>query len=248
MKENSGKWFWKIHFLGLALVSVLALVEIGNVAAAENIFETSRKWSLAAKAAPLIPGAFFILFVLSWTRVGARLDAGWNRLAQWFTSQKALSTILAIIVLGIFPVILFGTGSYRKFFDGFWVRGLLLWLLSILLSLFSGVWFSRASKLQLSAGAILFLGVIYRLAGYIPSFNNDPFAFGWSEGSWYYYASFFFARRIYGTQIEWPFLDFTHHLVQAVPFAFGDFPIIVHRGWQAFLWVAAPGLAAFLLV
>ncbi len=77
--------------------------------------------------------------------------------------------------------------------------------------------------------------------------SSDPFSLGWSEASRYYYASLFFASRLYGEWLPLPILHPTRYLLQAAPFIFPGAPIWVHRLWQSILWLGLTYAGAWAL-
>ncbi len=90
--------------------------------------------------------------------------------------------------------------------------------------------------------------VVHKVTGFIPDISSSPLTIGWSEASRYYYASLFFSKQVYGTQLALPFLHPTRYLLQSLPFLIPGLPLIAHRFWQVFLWLGMTGLAAVLLV
>ena len=95
--------------------------------------------------------------------------------------------------------------------------------------------------------SLLVFGLGYHLSGFIADISTYPFSLGWSETSRYYYASTFFAERIYGFKFELPHNNPTRYLLQAVPFLFGNPPLWVHRLWQALLTIGFTLLGAYLV-
>jgi hypothetical protein len=93
------------------------------------------------------------------------------------------------------------------------------------------------------------LGTAYclRVVAFFPEISADPFSIGWSEGSQYYNASLFFARRIYGMVLSWPVLNPSKYLLQSIPFLIPNSPIWLHRLWESILWICMPWLASWLL-
>jgi hypothetical protein len=97
------------------------------------------------------------------------------------------------------------------------------------------------------AAAMLFYGLIYRLAAFLPDISTYPFSLGWSEASRYYYASLFLPEKLYGSWTQPSVLHPSRYLMQAVPFLAPGLPIWVHRAWQVFLWIVFPLATGLLL-
>lgn len=93
--------------------------------------------------------------------------------------------------------------------------------------------------------AVMLSSSLYVAFSYVPEVSNNPFTLTWSEASRYYYASLFFAERIYGQAVPPTVLHPSRYLLQAVPFLIPDAPIWVHRLWQVVLWILLPLLTAF---
>ena len=89
--------------------------------------------------------------------------------------------------------------------------------------------------------------VVYQAASFLRDLSTSPFSLGWSEASRYYYASLFFARRIYGMNLPPSVLHPTRYLMQAVPFLLPVSPLWLHRLWQVLLWLGFTLGTAFLL-
>lgn len=93
----------------------------------------------------------------------------------------------------------------------------------------------------------LLVACIYVALSYLPEITSYPLTLTWSEASRYYYASLFFAGRIYGEAAPPTVLHPSRYLMQAVPFLIPDSPLWLHRAWQVFLWLATPALTAVVL-
>jgi len=89
--------------------------------------------------------------------------------------------------------------------------------------------------------------VVYVALSYAQDISTYPLTLTWSETGRYYYASLFFAKRIYGVDTPPTVLHPSRYLLQAIPFIIADTPLWLHRAWQALLWVTLPALTAWLL-
>ncbi len=95
--------------------------------------------------------------------------------------------------------------------------------------------------------AALSLAFAYHAAAHFVVVTDFPFALSWSETSRYYYASLFFARKLYGARLPTSVLHPTRYLMQSLPFALNGVPLWGHRLWQALLWLSFTLGAAFAL-
>ena len=127
-------------------------------------------------------------------------------------------------------------------------RILIFWWLSL-----AGMYCLRMLKKQFAwqeaLGVILLLqGLVFSLTLIFTKISNCPFVLGWSESNRYYDASLFFSKRIYGIQLPPPIMEPALHLLLAVPFIFGDFPIWVHRSWQVVLTISLEAAIGIIMV
>jgi hypothetical protein len=95
---------------------------------------------------------------------------------------------------------------------------------------------------------MLLIGLIWELMNYVTIQPGYPFSLDWSEGSWYYYASFFTSKRFYGIQINWPFLDIGRPTLLSLPFIASIRSLPFERFWQTFLWIGSSALLSLCLV
>jgi len=163
-------------------------------------------------------------------------------MSRW---QKLLAAMLWLLSLGVFPYLVMG--AWGEHFEALPLR----------LLVFAGISAGGAALLRGLAprwgwrgcllASALSNGFVYRLAIFLPDISTYPFSLGWSEASRYYYASLFFAQRIYGVTVPLSVLHPTRYLLQAIPFIIPNTPLWLHRAWQVFLWVATT-LAASLLI
>ncbi|NMC12891.1 MAG: hypothetical protein GYA34_08410 [Chloroflexi bacterium] len=116
-------------------------------------------------------------------------------------------------------------------------RLLLFWLLSLAGSILLKSGGLTHPRIVLLGGSAVFTAFGFKLAAYIPDVSTYPFTLSWSEASRYYYASLFFARKIYGEAIAPTILHPTRYLLQAIPFLLPNSTLWLHRLWQVLLWI-----------
>ncbi|MCX8024906.1 MAG: hypothetical protein N3A60_06865, partial [Thermanaerothrix sp.] len=167
-------------------------------------------------------------------------------LKTWLARIGGLVAALGFIVFPVFAVS--GWFPRPEVWEAFPVR-LMLLSLSIF---FGGLGLSLLTddKIGWMGWSIcaLGIGVGLVLLQYLPTISAYPLSLGWSEASRYYYGSLFFAKNIYGISVPLSPLHPARYLLLAIPFAFGDFSIWVHRFWQVVLWLGMSFFASVALV
>ncbi len=150
-----------------------------------------------------------------------------------------------LISIGLFPWLIMG--PYGSFFE----NDLLRIALICGLSTGSGWLFKRIWSQRSWGEAVLFTflayGTVYKIVSFIPDISTYPFSLGWSEASRYYYASLFFAKRIYGASTPASVLHPSRYMMQSLPFLIPTLPLWFHRLWQVLLWLVFTGTTALLL-
>jgi hypothetical protein len=204
----------------------------------------SEWWLLVAGFAAL---ALLLLtgWLLSWSRLQARLMTGAQALIRPVLRWRGLGIVVLLFSLGIYPWLIFGPlgDSFTQAFPR-----LLAYALSLVggsLSL-AACYPRRDPRLLLATGALL-PALIHATIVLLQGVSTYPFSLSWSEVSRYYYASLFFSERLYGFHIPPTVLHPSRYLMQALPFLLGDLPLWAHRLWQVILWLAFTALAAALL-
>jgi hypothetical protein len=160
-------------------------------------------------------------------------------------TRQTLLRLTFLLSLALFPLLVMGPA-------GSLLTNLPLRLAVFLLLVLGGAWLMQRAWAGLRFPAALLLtaliyGSVYKLASFIPDVSTYPFALSWSEISRYYYASLFFAEKLYGTPLPLSVLHPTRYLMQSLPFLLTHSPLWLHRLWQVILWVGMSGLASGLL-
>ncbi|MBW8009897.1 MAG: hypothetical protein FVQ83_01470 [Chloroflexi bacterium] len=94
---------------------------------------------------------------------------------------------------------------------------------------------------------LLLIGLVTKITSFLPLITNYPFNLTWSEGSRLYFVSTFFDNKIYGADLQLPFIDMSQHLLRTIPFFITGLPIWVHRLWEVMLWLGLTFLTSVLL-
>ncbi len=192
-------------------------------------------------ASGLAAGVIGLSFRPAWGQVTGWLaalppQAGWARWAG------------AALVAGTFG----GIFLARQFLAGYFVdlRIPTLWLV-LWLALVGG-WGMRLLTRQTwtlcMAAVLLTAGVLAKVVTLSTAISDSPLSLGWSEASRFYYASLFFAEKLYGQPLPLSILHPTRYFLQSFPFLFDGLPLWAHRAWQVFLWVSLTAGAAAALV
>lgn len=171
------------------------------------------------------------------------LEAAGERALGWRVRRQRLALAVWAVTLLILPAWV-GSGWLAPSL-GVLQRLAVFWLVSMVAA--SVLPYARTSGWPARwAISALAMGTVYQ-ASSLMEISADPFSLGWSEASRYYYASLFFAHRLYGEWLPLPVLHPTRYLLQSVPFLFGGVPIWGHRLWQAILWLGVTYAGAWTL-
>ncbi len=242
---------WRIFFGGLFLSALLALVDIRNLAEDKGFALTQPKWSLLMFVIAAV-GFLAANFFLRAKFFGA-LDDFLVRI-----SRRAAFVYIAgcVFLFSLFFLPAFTSYPYvSSLFGGrLWVKSFLFLMLvffgAILLRVVSERW--RKIENSTWTEAFLFASLAYLLIYqlYLASLyiTDYPFAIGWTRDSRYYYASLFFAEKLYGKKLPLPILHPSLHFILSFPYLFGKLPLWAHRAWSVFLTLGLSAALAFVSV
>jgi hypothetical protein len=228
---------WRV-VMGINLILVvLAMGQIQHFAIEMGFSLTRIKWLLLIAAVVLIALANATGLILTFTKLREKVVAILEFPKQ-ATGYWALAVLLLLAIsLSAFSLISFHSYLGQIIQGRIWMRMLTIWWLSL-----AGAYGLKMLKKQLTwpqaLGTILLMqGLVFNLVLLFSQISNCPFVLGWSESNRYYDASLFFAKRIYGISLPPPIMEPALHLLLAVPFIFGDFPIWIHLAWQVVLTI-----------
>ena len=227
--------------LGITILATLAifahLLSLGDslkiLSRSQNLIVLFTALALAILIALLVE---ISLLAASWTPWKHKLS-GWLERGAVVLRRLGLANLLLFALgIGVFSFLL--NSPYNRYLQGTILRFSLAWLLCL-----AGAIFLRSAGMAQSWGLSLLAAALLTAAGYrLAIFTLDisayPFSLGWSEASRYYYASLFFAEKLYGIDIPPSVLHPSRYLMQAAPFLILDSPLWLHRLWQVFLWLA----------
>jgi hypothetical protein len=176
----------------------------------------------------------------------AKSQKTFEQLINLLKSLKWFNAVLASCIFLFFPILLFNPGY--SFNQSFFSRIFLLWLVSISSALFLKAWFRDKRFFHLILVSLLFSTAGFQAAGFLRDLTTYLFSIAWSEASRFYYASLPFSQTVYGQTTAWSFLHPSRYLLMSIPFAFGNLPLWVHRGWQIFLWISLTFLGCLSII
>jgi hypothetical protein len=244
MKPVSSKLFWQTFIWSSILLSSLAIFQTSQQVMTLGIILWRSKWVVLLGLFVLNIGAgAFGLRQLS-------MESG----ARWIEKLEFSSKNMPVKLFG-FILVLFG-------FSLVWVVRLIIFgntLPQVTPIFWVFLWASllQALGLKLISGykwhilfalIILVQGLTYQIYGHLIVITDYPFSIGYSEASRYYYASMFFAERLYEIKMPLPFLHPTRYFLMSLPFLIEGLPLWVHRMWQALLWIGLTAASSILLI
>jgi hypothetical protein len=244
MQPTSPKIFWQIFIASTILLSGLAIYQTIQRVGELDIILWRSKWILLA--------GVFVLNILA----GAFALRNHSREnASIWTDKLDSVTKSRFGKLGGFALVIFGFSVvwvFRLFLFGdilpqigpiFWV---FLW--ASLLQVFGLKLITGRDWPVLFAATVLVQGLIYQTYGHLTIVSAYPFSIGYSEAGRHYYASTFFAKSLYGTQLALPFLHPTRYFLMSFPFLIDGLPLWAHRLWQSLLWIGLTAASSILLI
>lgn len=232
MEAVSTRKFLQVWLWALAVVSVCAIFQTVQRTNELEIILLRSKWiglvgvfALTAALGLWLPFSSLLSRIISW------LDA----LEDKPQSFLPITFYVLIIILGFISI----------WFVRLSVFGGILPQVMPILWVF--LWTSLAQTLALkfwrkldwhAAFAVVLLaqGFIYQTYGIFAIASADPFSMGYSEAGRHYYASLFFAEKLYGMDLPLPFLHPSRYMLLSIPFLVDGLPLWFHRFWQALLW------------
>ncbi len=178
------------------------------------------------------------------------LQTALERLVRWLAALRKVNLAAFIFCMLATPGLTFL--PFTRYLQSGWSRLTVLSIAAMAGGVFLYAWAQRLSRITAGwrlcfALSFTLTAVVYVALSYAQDISTYPLTLTWSETSRYYYASLFFAKRIYGVDAPPSVLHPSRYLLQAIPFIFADTPLWLHRAWQALLWAALPALTAWLL-
>lgn len=232
METVSTKKFLHVWLWALTVVSLLAILQTIQRTNELEIALLRSKWIG-------LVGIFAMTAIFgAWLSFSAIL----NRISNWLDSFAIQSFNTLCITLYVLLILL---GFISVWFIRLYVFSSTL--PQIMPIFWAFLWASLAQTIGLKslrkldwhvafAFVLLAQGFIYQTYGIFAITSANPFSMGYSEAGRHYYASMFFAEKLYGMELPLPFLHPSRYLLLSIPFLADGLPLWFHRFWQAFLW------------
>ncbi len=232
METVSTKKFLQVWLWALAVVSLLAVFQtVQRTSELEIALLRSRWVGLVGVFALTACAAIWLSFSVYLERMSA-----WAEQIEKWGSSNVRSTLGIFLVISGFAFVwavrlyVFGD-TLPQVMPIFWV---FLWA-SLAQAL--GLKMLRAMEWPVAFTAIILAQeMIYQTYGMFAAVSSNPFSMGYSEAGRHYYASLFFAEKLYGMNLPLPFLHPSRYLLLSIPFLVDGLPLWFHRFWQALLW------------
>lgn len=225
-------------------ITALAVFQFREQITAEGLAFTSTNFQAGLIAGYVLIGLLTIATILAWSRSSKRLLQILGVLQEFINRLGIIALPLFVGLLILFPIVVFG--FYGRFLLNPFPRLFLFLIVTLIGTTLLAAWRKIGWLTNLPA-AVLAIGTVYLTSTFLVLVNEYPFSLGWSEISRYYQASFYFSEQVYGVDLPLPVTHPSRYLLQSLPFLIPDSSLIVHRAWQAFLWIAMPLLTAWIL-
>ena len=252
-KNNQQKLFILRAILIITLLlNTIALYQFAWPAYESRILLASRRWIAAASAGVLSLSLVISLLILTWTPLHPRIFTALDRATRKLGRFGWLNILTFVLYIALYLALIYGrSGSYVESVS---IRLFLSWVLALIGTFHLKAWSTnkeneiQKSWVEFLGSSLLICGFSYQIVSFVPNISFYPFTLGWSETSRYYYASLFFAERIYGVSVPPTTLHPSRYLLQAVPFLLLGSPLWFHRAWQVILWIVIPLIAGNSLI
>ena len=218
----------------------------------QGILPGSFNWSLAVLVNAVLILLEILIAFLSQTNFYTKIQIATQRTIQLLTRISWFNLLISLVVLIAFTyLVLNPAGQYipRPF-----TRLFLFWLTIMIITVLVKAWSVKALP-NTKFRWFHWLGIIaifstfgYYIFSNYPDISRYPYTLSWSETSRYYYASLFFSNKIYGFETPPTVLHPSRYLLQAIPFILPQSPLVLHRAWQVFLWIAITITSSYFIV
>ncbi len=227
------------------VISIMGWIDLLNMSMANHFIPNSIKWMIILGIS-VLPVLFPLVLVIGYWMPSTRDRVSYFLADIQKVKLPEILRFIVVLTIGVaYSLLLFS--FYGRFFEGIYLRIFLVWNLSIIGAICIGKRESSGFLLRI-AFTTMVIGFGYAIISLNRGISSSAFTLGWSEASRYYYASLFASSRLYGQRLAWPFLHPSRYILQSIPFIIADFPIVVHRFWQAFLWVSLPLLSIWVFL
>ncbi|MCZ2127921.1 MAG: hypothetical protein LC099_09145 [Anaerolineales bacterium] len=246
MEFVSTRKFLQIWLWALTVVGALAIWQTAARAQELEIALLRSKWIgliFVFAIAALI--ALWLSFSSALQRLADKIDSLTERPLNFVRAAFCVALILVgFVSVWVFRFVVFGSFLPQA------TPILWIFLWASLLQTFGLKFLLKKNWQTTFAFVLLTQGLLYQTSGIFSAVSADPFSIGYSEAGRHYYASLFFAQKLYGIKTAFPFLHPSRYFLLSLPFLIDGLPLWAHRLWQALLWFvltlgAALSLARF---
>ncbi|MCF6277717.1 MAG: hypothetical protein L3J16_03080, partial [Anaerolineales bacterium] len=215
-------------------VSVLAILDVRNIAIDKGFSLTQTKWFVLI-AGLTVTGLLSGLLLIN-TKAFAKTQASLDAFLRYGAKIKWLLAAAFLGLLFVLPALVMQPYLGDLLQGRLWLKFFVFLLVSV-----TGAMALRAafalSWMESMATAALGQLLVYQLAMASLYITDYPFALGWSRASRYYYASLPFAEQLYGQKLPLSILHPALHFLYGLPFLLGKMPLWAHRAWTVILSV-----------
>ena len=190
-------------------------------------------------------GTFSIaLLIIAWRLT----DSGLSRITHLLSPITHLASSIGIIgfLLSAALMLFLFLGPWRASFQSLAARFLILWLTSLLASLFLPNRQSPITNYQLPT--LILLTSLYNLASYLFMLAPTPYSIGWSEATRYYHASLLLSEKYYGLSLPPFYQDLSRYVVEVIPLLLPNPSLMLQRVWEYLLRFLMPAVTVALLL
>jgi hypothetical protein len=249
-KNNDRKGFlWLLLFT--ALLHSAGLIQVTQLAMQQGFLSASIKWRTAIGLNVLLIFIEIALLFLCQTTLNFKTRKLILRITLLFSKLGWINLILSLAILIAFTYLVLSPSGHLIPIP--FTRLFFFWLTVLIISLLIKAWSLRAIP-QVRLRWFHWLGITwlitafgYIIFSYYPDISSYPNTITWSETSRYYYASLFLSKGIYGIDAAPTVLHPSRYILQAFPFLLPNTPLILHRAWQVFLWIAITLITAYFI-
>lgn len=240
-----------VHFRYVLIITLVltvgALYQTAEQAVKLGVLLTSWKWISLLGVGAISVVIESLLLIATWTSSAGILLHHLDLVQNFLQRGRRLNLLVFGLTLGVSPLLVMG--SYGFYIGGYLQRLFYFWCLGLVGTALLHTAYPRKTWSEILSISFLLHAAIYRIALFLPSISSFPFSLGYSEGSRYYFASMFFAERIYGvSDLGLPVLHPTRYILQSIPFFIPGLPLLTHRLWQVLLWIGMTIAAAVVLL
>jgi len=243
IQQPAASLLWRLAVAALDITFLLSCWEIWPVIHRQAVYLHS------IKLQAFVAGILLVLLVtnlLTWTKLRNFCQPPIAALERWFRRLGWFNFLLAPGILALFTWFILDNREYSPLVAEFWVRLFLLLGSSLMAALLLHC-ATHWTPLECWLLVITVIGAAWAVLPVIPLQLNYPFSLGWSESSWFYYASYFKAQQLYGTGMPWPFLDVGRPMLLSIILIIPQAPLWLMRIWQVALWIGMAVLVTWLL-